>query len=152
VKWLGLGAALALALIYAAWSVQVSDLRASHASVLAAEQKRTADGRAAFDAYKLQVEQIAADTERNRAASINQVLDKVSELQAENERLRGAATAAERRRADLARELLRMLDNAAPSETSRLGTAVLRYLDRVRVEQRAAAGAASGSPAAGNPD
>jgi len=138
-RWLTIAAGVALAAMYAAWSVQVADLRASHATALAAEQKLTSDAKAEVAAYKLEVEKINADNAREFADATRALwLEERAQAKAADT-ARAKAAAEQRRREAKSSELLRILNDAKPEDVAPIGPAVRDFLDRVRREQRSAA-------------
>lgn len=140
----GIGA-LALVLMYAGWSIQVSNIRAASATAISTEQQKTRDVQGLFDGYKLQVEQTITNQERIRADENLKALNEREAMAAEIDRLRGVALAAQRARDQRTTELLNALRNAPQTDVSPLAGAVLSYLDGVRRQQRATA--PTGDPA-----
>src|SRR5262245_52025931 len=97
-RWIIIGLSLSLAAMYGAWSVQVSDLRADHALALNAEKDKTAAQKKLYNDLAVAMARNVAAAATARAADLNAALDRASELQEENNRLRAsyAATSKER--------------------------------------------------------
>lgn len=144
--WLLGGSALALVLMYAGWSIQVSNIRAEHAFLIGQEQKATADTKGAWDAYKLQVEQQIGSNASARVRELSAALDRASELQAEVDRLRGLYAQAQAQSEAKESERVRELNNAKKDQDSLLDARTRDYYRRLRSEQLAAAKARSDPP------
>lgn len=125
-------------LMYLGWTFQVSNIRAEHATEIAAEQKRSADTQRAFDDYKLQVSQQIANQERIRADENLTALNEREAMAAEIDRLRVVNATATRQRNEVSQELTKVLNNAKATDINQLGPAVRTYLDGVRKRQRVA--------------
>jgi hypothetical protein len=137
-RYIGIGATIALVVMYAAWSVQVSNLRADAANAATMAEKVYSDLKGAFDAYKLQVEQGISDQATIRANENLAVLDRERALQAEADRLRIQANTATRQRNEASQKLLEALRNTPQADVTLLGPAALSYLESVRAIQRGA--------------
>jgi len=136
--WLPAALGLALVLSNGLWAIRHYRAETAHTVALAAEQVKTRAAQAAFDAYKLQVEQSISDQAAQTARQNAEALDRLSEAQAEIDRLRGVVGAAAKVRDELSSRLTRELNDAPPEDVNRLGPAVLGYLDRVRAAQASA--------------
>lgn len=145
-----IGGAL-LVLVYGAWSIQVADLRSTHATAISAEQQKTRDVEKQWGDYKLQVEQTISNNAREARDALRAQLDRNEELNATTERLRAANSAAFRERDRLSAELLRRLNNAPKTPESFLDGPGIAYYRSLR-EQQLAARSGRGAPAGGNPN
>lgn len=125
--------AVALVVVYAAWAIQVADLR----SDVSDEQQKTRDVQSQFDSYKLMVEQQISDERANRLREVTEALAQRDKLQEEADRLQTAAAIAERRRVQASNQLLEALRHAPQIDTSPLGAGARAYLDSVRSQQAA---------------
>lgn len=144
--WLPLALGLALVLSNGAWAIRHYRAETAHTVALNAEQVRTRETQTAFDAYKLQVEQSISDQASATARQNAEALDRLSEAQAEIDRLRQSVGAATKARDDLSTRLTRELNDAPPEDKALLGVAVLAYLQRVREAQSAARAADNPPP------
>lgn len=144
--WLGLGAALALGLMYAAWSVQVSNLRAEHARDIAAVEKIASAIKGEYDAYKLEVEQTIGNNARTARQELQSQLDRNEQLAAENDRLRQQYATAMRERDDASRERTRILNNAPRTTDSLIDVRSRDFYRSVRERQLAARAAGPAPP------
>jgi len=137
-------------ILVAAWQIQVANLRSDHAVAISAEEKKTRDVQSAFDGYKLLVEQQTGDNAAQRARELSAALDRVSELQDENDRLRADNIAKAKESRELANELLRRLNDAQPDQDSLLDARTRAYYGELRRRQTGADGArdqaSAGSP------
>lgn len=145
--WLLGGSALALVLMYAGWSIQVSNIRAEHAFLIGQEQKATRDVRSQWDAYKLEVEQTIGNNARQHATDLQAALDERDALSAEVERLRALDAKATRAREVAESERVRELNNAKQDQDSLLDARTRSYYERLRREQLAKGGNANNPPA-----
>jgi hypothetical protein len=145
---LGIGAIgiVGVVLMYIGWTMQVNNLRTDHATTLATERALTSKTQKGWDDYKLLVEQQIANQERIRANENARLLSEHEAMAAEIDRLRIASAALRRQRDEESQSLVRILNNAQPSDVRELGAAVLAYLDGVRRGQAAAR--ATGGPSA----
>ena len=134
------GSALALVLMFAAWSIQVSNLRADHAGAMTAEKERSSLIQKGWDAYKLQVEQGISDTARIHANENLAALDRERALQAEADRLRSQAATVTRQRNEASQALLKALANAPLTDVSPLDPGSRDFYRRLRQQQTARAG------------
>jgi hypothetical protein len=137
IRWLGIAAAIALVVMYAAWSVQVSNIRADAASAATAAEKVYSDLKGMFDAYKLQVEQGISDQATIRANENLAALDRERALQAEADRLRIQASTATRQRNEASQKLLEALSHAPQTDVSPLDTGSREFFARLRGQQLA---------------
>ncbi len=135
------GSALALVLMYGAWSIQVSNLRADHAGAMTAEKERASLIQKGWDSYKLAVEQTATDQERIRADANLKALNEREAMTAEIDRLRQQYTTAARARDEEAAALQRILNNAPKTSVSPLDPSAIAVYRRLRERQTAAGNA-----------
>lgn len=148
--WLIGGAALALVLMYAGWSIQVANIRAESAFLIGEQQKATRAVEKQWGDYKLEVEQTISNNALQYARELEKERDEKERLAADNEKLRVAYAAVERQRNEASQQLVKALNNAQLSDVNQLGAAVREYLDGVR-RQQADAGAADHPPAGNSP-
>lgn len=134
-----IGAAL-LVLVYSAWSIQVADLRGD----ISAEQQKTRDVQAAFDSYKLQVEQTISNNARQHAAELQKLLDEREALAATADRLRQQYAQEKENRTIIEAEHVRILNNAPRDQDSLLDARTRDYYRSLRERQL-------GTEAANNP-
>ncbi len=139
-KYIGIGAAVALALMFAIWQVQVARLRAEHSFLLGQEQAATRAVQASFDSYKLQVEQGATDQATNRANENLAALERERALQAEADRFRSQAATATRQRNEASQALLKALNDAPQTDVSPLDSGSRDFYKRLHELQTARAG------------
>ena len=145
-------AALALVLMFAAWQVQVSNVRSAATTAISAEKDKTRTVQGQFDSYKLEVEQAITDQANIRLAEAAKQADDQAKLQEANDRLRASYAASTKERNDLSAELLRRLNNAPKTPESALDAGTREYYGRLRDAQLTAASATSDQATRGSPN